>query len=312
MSKNHIRIIFIFVIVLLLAFSSTTLAGAKKPTPTPTPTPGPTPTPPPIPEGLRAGLRSSDYGISPWPAPSWWVNSVSSMASRFSGATGTGLFVVVEIDGMTGPGCWAHFPNPDGGTYPGVRFDDTDEFDPILTVFDSSGLQAWVQVESSGCEMAMLIDLVLTNYGNHPSVIGFGVDDEWYLNKDYRNGKPISDAEAQAWVQQVRTYNPDYLVFLKHWESSQMPPTYRDGLVFIDDSQGVRSLDKMVQEFSAWGQSFAPAPVGFQYGYPKDSRWWSKLSDPPRDIGNAILAVVPNTADLIWVDFTAYDIWPPE
>ena len=28
--------------------------------------------------------------------------------------------------------------------------------------------------------------------------------------------------------------------------------------------------------------------------------------------GNALLSRVPNTRDLLWVDFTAYDIWPPE
>ena len=33
---------------------------------------------------------------------------------------------------------------------------------------------------------------------------------------------------------------------------------------------------------------------------------------PARDIGNALLSRIPNTRDLLWVDFTAYDIWPPE
>ena len=40
--------------------------------------------------------------------------------------------------------------------------------------------------------------------------------------------------------------------------------------------------------------------------------WWSTLADPPRDIGNALLSRIPNTRDLLWVDFTAYDIWPAE
>jgi hypothetical protein len=29
------------------------------------------------------------------------------------------------------------------------------------------------------------------------------------------------------------------------------------------------------------------------------------------DIGNAISSNVPNTQDPVWVDFSAYDIWPP-
>ena len=67
-----------------------------------------------------------------------------------------------------------------------------------------------------------------------------------------------------------------------------------------------------VSEFGAWGQAFNPAPVGFQYGYQSDKGWWSDLADPPSDIGNALLQAIPNTRDLVWVDFTAYDIWPPE
>ena len=91
-----------------------------------------------------------------------------------------------------------------------------------------------------------------------------------------------------------------------------MPPTARTGLVFIDDSQGHGSLANMVTEFKAWGDHFAPAPVGYQYGYESDKAWWGSLSDPPTVIGNELLRNIPNTRDLVWVDFTAYDIWPPE
>src|SRR5512136_2311799 len=224
MSKKAFRLFLMLVMVLLMVLGSASLASAGKPTPTPTPPP----TPPPVPAGMRAGLRASDYGISPWPTPDWWVNSIDSMASRFPTSTGSMIAVVVEIDGMKGPGCWAHFPNPDGGTYPGVRFDAADEFGPDFSAFDTAGIKVWLQVESSGCDMGMLIDLVFKQYGNHSSVIGFGVNDEWYLNKQYRYGKAITDAEAQDWVTKVRTYNPGYQVFLKHWMTSKMPPTYRD------------------------------------------------------------------------------------
>jgi hypothetical protein len=310
MSKNPFRIFLVVVLVALMALGSTSLASAGKPTPTPTPTPPPIP---PVPAGMRAGLRASDYGISPWPTPTWWVNSINSMAGRFTNgnsATGEMVAVVVEIDGMKGPGCWAHFPAPATGTYPGVRFDAADKFGPDFSAFDTAGIKVWLQVESSGCDMGMLIDLVFKQYGNHSSVIGFGVDDEWYLNKQYRYGKPITDAEANAWVTQVKGKNPNYQVFLKHWLISQMPPSARTGLVFIDDSQGFRSMDAMMTEFAAWGTYFNPAPVGYQYGYASDKSWWSKLNDAPRTIGNGILSRVTNTRDLIWVDFTAHDIWP--
>ena len=312
MSKNRFRIFLVIALVLLMALGSTSLASAGKPTPTPTPVP----TPPPIPASMRAGLRASDYGISPWPLPDWWVNSINSMAGRFPGSTGAMIAVVVEIDGMKGPGCWAHFPNPDGGSYSGVRFDAADKFGPDFTAFDSAGIKVWLQVESSGCDMPMLIDLVFKQYGNHSSVIGFGVDDEWFYNKQVRNGRPITDAEAQAWITRVQAKKPtaNYKVFLKHWLTTQMPPTYRnDALVFVDDSQGFRSMDAMLTEFAAWGAAFPKSKVGYQFGYASDRSWWSRLTNPPQEIGNGILSrnsTNLNTSDLFWVDFTAHDIWP--
>ena len=234
------------------------------------------------------------------------------MASRFSGSTGEQIAVVVEVSGGGGRGnCWAHFPQPATGTWPNVNWDDVDLFESTFDAFDASGIKVWLQVEPARCDVPMLIDLLMLQYGHHPSVIGFGVDVEWYRKDLARFGKPVTDAEAQAWVTQTRTYNASYLVFLKHWLTEKMPPTYRTGLVFIDDSQGHGSLNAMVTEFSTWGQTFAPAPVGFQYGYQSDKTWWSDLNDPPRTIGNALLAAIPNTRDLVWVDFTAYDIWPP-
>lgn len=182
--KKYGLILAVFSIFMILAsFTNPSPVQAGKPTPPP-----PTPTPGSFPTTIRAGLRACDYGISPWPSTTWWVNSIKSMMSRFSGVTsptGSSILVVVEIDGMSGPGCWAHFPNPDGGTYPGVRFDTVDEFELLLTAFDDAGIKAWVQVEPSACDMIMLIDLVMDHYGKHLSVIGFGVDDEWYLNKSY-------------------------------------------------------------------------------------------------------------------------------
>ena len=90
-------------------------SAAKPPKPTPTAT-GPTPTPPTIPAGLRAGLRASNYGITPFPSPTWWVDSIGSMASRFPGSIREQVAVVVEVSGGGGRGnCWAHFPQPASG-----------------------------------------------------------------------------------------------------------------------------------------------------------------------------------------------------
>lgn len=260
----------------------------------------------------RAGLRSSPYGISPFPSPQWWVDSTLDMASRFPGSTPAVVWIVGEV--LFPVDCGLSLPNPTPGTtYPNVVFKSSvDENEPYFDAFDQAGIKVWLQVEPGNADVGTLIGLVMQQYAHHPSVVGFGVDVEWYKNKKFRNGRAVTDAEASAWASQVRSFNPAYLLFTKHWLEEKMPPTYRTGMVFVDDSQGFRSLDAMANEFAAWGQAFAPAPVGFQFGYARDRKWWSKFADPPKTLGDAIRARVPNNSELIWVDFTAYEIWPPE
>ena len=105
---------------------------------------------------------------------------------------------------------------------------------------------------------------------------------------------------------------PSQLVFLKHWLIEKMPPTAREGLVFIDDSQGHGSLSAMVDEFSAWGRPSRRRRSASSTATSRTTPGGRTCQDPPRDIGNALLQAIPNTRDLVWVDFTAYDIWPPE
>jgi len=117
---------------------------------------------------------------------------------------------------------------------------------------------------------------------------------------------------AAVWLAAARSHDPSYRMFLKHFREDVMPPTVRDGILFVDDSQIFTSLDHMVDEFAKWGRTFAPAPVGFQYGYQTDKPWWGPMRDPVKEIGDRILAATPNTEMLIWVDFSVRDVFPPD
>ncbi|HUM27847.1 MAG TPA: hypothetical protein PKN81_16530, partial [Anaerolineales bacterium] len=147
---------------------------------------------------------------------------------------------------------------------------------------------------------------------HHPSVVGFGVDVEWYKSSQVPQGEPVSDEVAQAWVRAIRNHHPEYQLFLKHWDTAWMPPTARDGILFINDSQGFESFEQMTTEFAEWGKTFAPARVGFQYGYQADQRWWSEMQNPASKIGHVLLEKIPNTQALFWVDFTILETFPPE
>lgn len=153
---------------------------------------------------------------------------------------------------------------------------------------------------------------MLSRYSKHKCIIGVGVDVEWYKSYDQPDGQAVSDAEAKKWLGIIRSYHPQYKLFLKHWLIEKMPPKVRDGIVFIDDSQELSSLNAMVDEFALWGEAFAPAKVGFQYGYNSDKNWWHLLNDPAYEVGKAIIDKVPNTNSLFWVDFTVIEVFPPD
>jgi hypothetical protein len=179
-----------------------------------------------------------------------------------------------------------------------------------LDLFDELGFRVWLQVEPGNANMDELIDIVINQYNHHPSVIGFGLDVEWYKSTIGPLGVPITDEEANRWVKAVRTHNPEYRLFLKHWEIDWMPPTVREGIYFINDTQDFDSLDALVENFSTWGKHFSPSPVGYQFGYETDRKWWRELEDPPFEIGDKLLKNIPNTQALYWVDFTITEVFP--
>lgn len=267
--------------------------------------------------GLRAGLRSSPYGPKNGiPAPAYWLGAARSMASRFDGAVPAVVWIVGTMEAAAGAGheftgrIKLSFPSP-GGEFPGIVFSDQDANDAYLEQFDRNGFRVWLQVEPANADVETLIKLVLDRYGKHPCVIGFGIDVEWLRwSRQNNEGDAVSDAQARSWSERVRAYRPGYQLFLKHWLESKMPPRYRRGLAFISDSQEFISLEQMLVDFEAWGRAFSASPVGFQFGYTPDGAWWRTLDDPPGAIGKAILARIPNTTDLYWVDFTMQEIWP--
>lgn len=256
---------------------------------------------------LYAGFRSSRYGIVPFPEPGYWAETAKEMARRVGGASPAGIWIVgVTLDDGT---CELNFQGP-GGSYPKIIFLASDQNEEYLTFFDSQGMSVWLQVEPGDADVPTLIDLVLDRYGRHPCVVGFGLDVEWYRWTTNTWGKAVTDDEAARWSTRVLARNPSYSTFLKHWLPERMPPSFRTGLLFIDDSQQFPSLEAMVDEFQAWGRAFDPGPVGFQFGYEADRIWWAGLSDPPATIGGALRGSIPNLRSLIWVDFTLREVFP--
>jgi hypothetical protein len=255
-----------------------------------------------------AGIRSSTYGRPDDPGPGYWARTGTEIAAKFPGAKPEAVWIVSRLKGR---GTEMSFPVPPGGD-PLITGMPEDISEPVLRLFDELGYRVWLQTEPGWAPVDQAFRVMLDRYGHHKCVIGVGVDVEWHRSNDPDLGDPVTDEMARTWLAAARSHDPSYRMFLKHFREDVMPPTVRDGILFVDDSQIFTSLDHMADEFSKWGRTFAPAPVGFQYGYQTDKPWWGPMRDPVKEIGDRILAATPNTEMLIWVDFSVRDVFPPD
>lgn len=255
---------------------------------------------------LYAGFRGSR--IRPYSAQYWqWVgDSMSRSFTRPAAQAGIWILSFYVSNGNIS----VQFPS-NGNAYPYMSFASTDYNEPFLNYFDAHGLKVWLQVEPGAANMDTLINLVFRRYGHHPCVIGFGVDVEWLDTHLVPGGRQVTNAEAQRWESNVRSFDTTYALFLKHYTTNRMPPSYRGNILFVDDSQQHGSFNSFVNEFRNWGNFFATNKVAFQFGYAADSTWWRTLPNPPQAIGNALLAAMNNVGGLFWVDFTITRVFPP-
>ena len=256
--------------------------------------------------GVGAGFRYSVYGPSYDPGPEYWNETGINMASNFNETIPECIWIVgiIEENGV------CHLSFPVDGTYNLIYGSNTDSNEEVLNLLDESSYRVWLQVEPGNASVSDLINIVMSKYSHHSCITGFGVDVEW-LETNTPEGRQVTDNEANLWVSEIKEHNPDYRLFLKHWEIEKMPPTSRNSIVFIDDSQMFSSLNQMVNEFEDWGNAFKPSKVGFQFGYSADKTWWGEFENPPKRIGNEILNRIPNAKSLFWVDFTIFEVFPP-
>ncbi|MGD9202680.1 MAG: hypothetical protein PVI26_14050, partial [Chitinispirillia bacterium] len=258
----------------------------------------------------RAGFRSSNYGIDPFPTEKEWAKAIKSLSSNFPKAKPTGLWIVGRFEN---DGCLLEFPYPKD-SFKNISFHSTmegDKHDPYLSYFDTTGISVFLQIEPGLADIDTLIDLILSRYSKHPSVAGFGIDIAWFQAKQGKANTTIapSDNQVKTWEAKVKSYNKSYKLFLKHWMPNLMPPTYRGELIFIDDSQGFNELDHMVTEFMGWASKFPENTVMFQIGYSIDYHLWKKFKNSPFTLGEAISKKIAQKNSqqkigIIWVDYT--------
>lgn len=266
-------------------------------------------------EPCYAGLRRSSYGLKTRNNDdAWWADRAQWLAGQLTSSARPVTPAIVEIVAihLDSGVSRMEFARPDDLKLdpPGLEFKKDAGIDHVraLDTYARRGVKAILQIEPGKADVARALQIVHETLGRSPAVIGYGVDAEWYRTAESpdKAGIPVSDRDAEAWMRAVASFGPGQTLFLKHWRPAHMPPAYRhDRLWFLDDSQQFDGLASMMKDFKAWSEAFKRQTVGFQIGYPKDENWWSKMDDPPKDIGRGILRGIPNTRYVFWVDFTA-------
>ena len=255
-----------------------------------------------------AGWRSSAYGYQTASPPSYWINVANDISSKFPGTSPGGIWLVGETDGDPATGTILYMPS--SGTYSNIRFEGGDIAEPYLTAFDSAGIKVILQVEPMNANVSTLIDIVMNRYKSHPSVIGFGIDNEWY--KTCSEGCKATAAEVASWDSQLHSINPNYTLMIKHFDESKLPTGIPADILVVDDDEDNGNLNTLVSEHVSMASTYPNNPYGAQYGYPSDQGIWGSMQDPVKEIGDAIKdALSPRAISVFWVDFSIQTVYPP-
>lgn len=268
---------------------------------------------------VYSGIRSSYYGFDNFPTPEEAVKVMTNIANKIGGTPSS----VWIVGGIHDTNCGLEFPNPTNKEYENITFRDYDKHESYLTAFDNAGIKVFLQVEAGMANIFDLIDLVMAQYGHHKSVVGFGVDVEWYPSNGITNGvsgginQKLTDTHLKEIDDYIKKKNKDHRVFVKHWVADYCGSKPVSDVIYINDSQGFggNQLNNMTSEFKKWADYFAPCDVGFQIGYPNDQSWWSAMSDPIQEINDAIKdRITSQKVHIYWVDFTIQnsmfnDLW---
>lgn len=195
------------------------------------------------------------------------------------------------------------------------------QHEAAFTYLDGLPVSVFLETRpGSGTNMVNLIDTYFKKWGKHSCIKGFGIDLEFY--------KAISDAEAKAMDEKLKSFNPEYRLFFKHWETGYMPKTYRGkgDLIFMSTSSE-ETPSSLIKQHADFCNAFTNAACGAQIGYPADEPsgpnhshptsgasydGWDKFKDPIKDWGDAFLkAVTSNTMEMVFTWVTVKSLRMP-
>ncbi len=268
------------------------------------------------------GARASNYGIRPFPEPDDWGRALRVMKSKFKDSKPALLWILGTVARQRGVSvCNLNFPG-NGKFEEGINhllpFDGNKKY---FEYFDKHGISVFIQVEPGTGDVLRLIDITLSRYKKYSCVVGFGVDIEWYKTKNTEGrGLMIDDKTAEIWEKRVKSYNPNYRLYLKHWLVEWFPPKYRGDIIFVNDTQSKNestyedetfpTLEAMEKYYTKWAKHVYPNTVFLQIGYRLNHNLWGDMEEPIVEFGDALSKNIKQNYSIFWVDFTLQDVLP--
>ncbi len=282
-----------------------------------------------------AGWRSSDYGMQDPQAvcqgtgayggkcsvqPSYWIAAAQGMAAKFPGSQPGGIYTIGFIQNM-GTEMPAELKTDLNGMSSVTFSAAGQQANPevMLNAFDAAGLKIILAVEPGNANINQLATKLLNKYKHHPSVVGFGIDNEWF--KTEKGNVKMTAAEATTFRDAIESVNPAYKTIIKHFDSTMLPKGI-PRVIYLTDTCNFSSLNAAVTDYVAWANTFAGSQVGYQFGYdlfevgsPDDQLWWGPLGTngtPAKVITDKIMTARPSTDiySVYWADFTIKTQFP--
>jgi hypothetical protein len=233
-----------------------------------------------------------------------WTTSAKTLAARFPGAHPVILHRCSSDrpDGTTRFG----FPLPPGyrGSTSGLFF-RLDKFDheQALTTYDHEGVSVILELRPASTDVLNCFEVALAAFGQHRCLLGFGIDVDAYRIRESGDGVglPITDADAQRWMERLLRFKPTALLVLKHFEPQYLPPTYRHpNLCLVTDDRGFASQAEWLKSFRDWHRALGEASLGAFYGSETDASWAGAIPQAPIALGRALLHEWPHSGVLLW------------